>query len=105
MTRKEALATLYTFWEAFFRLSGSCPLHGVNESVEQARTERASQAYQALLTLTTAIHGKAPLDGSTFLCDVCHLRYADGYAYEEFGGLCEPCRAAQTVPPKKVGEV
>src|SRR5438105_839158 len=95
MTRKDALATLYTFWESFFKLAGQPPQYNTPASTwEEERLVVAGDAYQALLTLTNAIHGKAPLRGSLFLCDVCHLRYADGELVEEVGGLCAVCHKA-----------
>jgi hypothetical protein len=96
MTRKEALSTLYTFWEAFFQLAGDRPQHGVHAHTwEEERQAVASQAYRALLTLTPGIHGKAPAHGSRYLCDRCHLRYADGEMDEEVGGVCTTCRKAR----------
>lgn len=94
MTRKEALATLYTFWEAFFRLAGSFPEMDAPavRALEDERLDIASDAYHALLRLTPVIHGKAPRHGSSYLCDVCHARYANGVLVESEGvGMCTAC--------------
>lgn len=94
MTRKEALATLYRFWDAFFRLSGSFPEMDAPtvRAIEDERLDIASDAYCALLRLTQVIHGKAPREGSPYLCDVCHARYANGALVESAGvGMCTSC--------------
>ena len=68
LTPKEALAVLHRLNEAVgWRLY--LPEATVEE---QALREQACEAFYAL---RLAIHGTAPLDASSALCDVCYLCY------------------------------
>ena len=92
MTRKETLSVLYRFWDVHWR-----PTYYQQPEHEVERREIENTTHHA-------IHGEAPLHGSSWLCDVCHLRYADGFLYEDIGGLCEPCRAARAAQPLPVSQ-
>ncbi|SRR6266487_437593 len=68
MTRKEALAILHKMYAAVGH-------HLFMDTASQDMKMLREQVWGALRLLDTALHGKAPSNCSSELCEVCYLHY------------------------------
>jgi hypothetical protein len=101
MTRKEALAMLDRGTLAMISTS----LH-IDPKRDNERWQVFSDMCEAVRVLTPLVHGKAPHNCFSTLCQACSLRYASWKTGETYHDdfLCQPCREAKAKQQEQTSE-